>query len=138
MWTQEQLADLLFEKTGRNIFYDEIQPKMWEIIVWSLRCVSDSVGARKNSMEVFGYDFMIDTDYQPWLIEINSSPSMDYSTKITSRLCKAVMQDTIRVIIDYTWAKKGTKKQVNTGGFILIDKGQVYPVVHYNANKKKE
>jgi len=57
------LADLLFEKTGRNIFYEEIQPKMREIIVWSLRCVSDSVGARKNSMELFGYDFMIDTDY---------------------------------------------------------------------------
>ena len=111
---------------------------MWEIIVWSLRCVADSVGARKNSMEVFGYDFMIDEDYQPWLIEINSSPCMEYSTKITSRLCKAVMQDTIRVIIDYTWAKKGTKKSVNTGGFILIDKGNIYPVVHYNANKSTD
>jgi hypothetical protein len=42
------------------------------------------------------------------------------------------------VMIDYTWARKGTKKTVNTGGFILIDKGNVYPVVHYNANKMSE
>ena len=35
---------------------------------------------RKNSFEFLGYDFMIDTDLKVWLIEVNSSPSMDYST----------------------------------------------------------
>ena len=29
---------------------------------------------------MFGYDFMIDDDYTVWLIEVNSSPAMDYST----------------------------------------------------------
>lgn len=37
-------------------------------------------------MEFIGYDFMVDSNYQPWLIEINSSPSMDYSTSITKEL----------------------------------------------------
>jgi tubulin monoglycylase TTLL3/8 len=31
---------------------------------------------------MYGYDFMIDENYKVWLIEINSSPSMDYSTVI--------------------------------------------------------
>ena len=31
---------------------------------------------------MFGYDFMIDDQYNAWFIEINSSPSMDYSTVI--------------------------------------------------------
>jgi tubulin monoglycylase TTLL3/8 len=31
---------------------------------------------------MFGYDFMVDTNYKVWLLEINSSPSMDYSTVI--------------------------------------------------------
>ncbi len=29
---------------------------------------------------MYGYDFTIDEDYNVWLLEVNSSPSMDYST----------------------------------------------------------
>ena len=35
--------------------------------------------------ELYGFDYMVDDDYNAWLIEINSSPACDYSTKITSR-----------------------------------------------------
>lgn len=41
---------------------------------------------RKKSFEIFGYDFMIDINYNTWLIEINSSPSLDHSTHVTSKL----------------------------------------------------
>ena len=30
--------------------------------------------------EMFGYDFMVDTNFNVWLIEVNSSPSMEHST----------------------------------------------------------
>ena len=35
---------------------------------------------RENAHEMFGYDFMIDTNFNVWLIEVNSSPCMEYST----------------------------------------------------------
>ena len=53
---------------------------MKKIVIWSLECAQDSVINRKNSTELFGYDFMVDEAGNPWLIEINSSPAMDYST----------------------------------------------------------
>ena len=31
---------------------------------------------------MYGYDFMIDNNFKAWLIEVNSSPSMEYSTVI--------------------------------------------------------
>ena len=51
--------------------------------------------------EMFGYDIMIDDDFNCWLIEVNSSPAMDYSTDVTERLVKMVLEDTVKVVIDY-------------------------------------
>ena len=53
---------------------------MKEIAKCSVLAATGIVEARKNSHELFGYDFMIDTNFQTWLLEVNSSPAMDYST----------------------------------------------------------
>ena len=50
----------------------------------------DSVVNDKTSVqhETFGYDFMVDTSFNVWLLEVNSSPSMEYSSPITERMVK--------------------------------------------------
>lgn len=58
---------------------------------------------------------MVDADYNIWLLEVNSSPSMDYSTQVTERLVKLVLEDTIKVVVDYADAKKSARKNVDTG-----------------------
>jgi len=44
---------------------------------------------------------MVDSSFNTWLLEINSSPAMDYSTEITKKLVKTVLPDTMKVILDY-------------------------------------
>jgi len=44
---------------------------------------------------------MMDEQYNTWLIEVNSSPAMDYSTKVTTKLVKAVLKDIAKVIVDW-------------------------------------
>ena len=66
--------------------------------------VSSQIEDRKNSFEIYGYDFMIDSNYCPWLIEINSSPDFSYSTEVTKTLVKEASEDIVKVIVDYRWA----------------------------------
>ena len=73
---------------------------MKNIVKWSLECCLDVMETRKNSFEIFGYDFMIDQNLDTWLIEINSSPAMDYSTSVTEALVKQVLEDCVKVMID--------------------------------------
>ena len=55
---------------------------MKELSIWSLESVQDLVENRSCSHEIYGFDIMIDDKFNPWLIEINSSPTMEYSTVI--------------------------------------------------------
>jgi tubulin monoglycylase TTLL3/8 len=48
------------------------------------------VQSRKNSCQLFGYDFLIDDQLGVWLLEVNASPTMEPSTAVTERLCAQV------------------------------------------------
>lgn len=86
MWSQEQFVEYLRNLTGTDVFNEKILPKLKEIVVYSLKCCVDQMKPRKRSLELFGYDFMVDSNMNTWLIEINSSPAMDHSTWLTSTL----------------------------------------------------
>ena len=122
MWHSEELAEYIREQTGSDLWEEKIKPKIKEIVMYSFECVQEVVDNRKNSVELYGFDIMIDEDYNPWLIEINSSPAMDYSTPVTETLVKEVMEDAIKVIVDYNLASKKKKHKVDTGNFTKLCK----------------
>ena len=37
---------------------------------------------RHYSMEIFGYDFIIDEELKVWLIEVNTNPCLEESSKL--------------------------------------------------------
>lgn len=87
-----------------NLWETCIKPQIENIVTWSLLCVVDQITHRKNSFELYGYDFMLSpgSDGKPkvWLIEVNSSPACDYSTPVTTPLVKKMMEDTAKVMVD--------------------------------------
>ena len=87
--------------TGRGDAWEEtIYPGMKQAIIAVLISCQESLEYRKNSFELYGADFMIDEGMQPWLIEINSSPALGPSTHVTERLCRNVLEDTLKVKIN--------------------------------------
>ena len=125
MWSNADLSDFLRwhssnggaaqtveggGEVGRDVYSEIVKPAMSELILASLKCVAASDSHppnRKNSFEVFGFDFFIDEAYKPWLIEINSSPAVDYSTEVTEAYCSAGLVDSVRVALEWKpWWQK--------------------------------
>jgi tubulin monoglycylase TTLL3/8 len=79
MWEIKNFSEYLILKYGQNV-WKELQEKIKKIVISSMESVKKVIKSRKNSFELYGYDIMIDEQLNAWLIEVNSSPAMDYST----------------------------------------------------------
>lgn len=122
MWQLSDFQDWLQEEYGYDVWDDVIVDKIKSIVINSLESVQDMFeSSNKGQMfELFGYDIMIDDDLNCWLIEVNSSPAMDYSTAVTERLVKLVLEDTVKVVVDYANASTKKKPKVDTGLYECI------------------
>ncbi|KAK1929832.1 Tubulin glycylase 3B [Phytophthora citrophthora] len=102
MWHSDDFKTFLASKMGKPDVWDtHMHPRMKEIVVQSLQCVQDMVQHRNNSCELYGYDFMVDDNLTPWLIEVNSSPACDYSTPIAQRYVESGLSGIIKVVVDH-------------------------------------
>ena len=43
---------------------------------------------------------MLDEQCTPWLLEVNSSPSMDSSTDVTTHLCSEFIESLTKLMLD--------------------------------------
>ena len=92
-----------------------MKPQMKEQVKYSLMSCQEHVENRKNSSEIYGYDFCIDSNWNVWLIEVNSSPAFDFSSDVTERLVKMASEDLVKTVIDYQMASKKKQNKVSTG-----------------------
>ena len=53
---------------------------------------------RTNCYEVYGFDIMIDSDFKPWLIEINLSPSLACDSQLDMKIKGQLLADTFNLI----------------------------------------
>lgn len=57
--------------------------------------------SRRNcSFEIFGYDFMIDEELKPWLIEVNTNPCLELSSPYLARLIPSMLENAIKIAVD--------------------------------------
>lgn len=103
MWESADFDNYLAQEysTVKNALSDEVIPQIKQGVIDSLLAAQEIMNHRTRSHELFGYDFMVDEDLNVWLIEVNSSPSMEYSTPITKKLVMAMMPQIVRILLDH-------------------------------------
>ena len=95
-------------KTSLTYLWSRLEKRGWDpaklwadirqLIVRSLVCVDDVIPYQPNSFEMFGYDVLIDDTGRPWLVEVNSSPSLGTDSDMDHRIKTQLIMDTCEVV----------------------------------------
>lgn len=91
-------------------FLEEVIPKIKEIIIDSIKAVSSKLDPhqRAHTFELFGYDFLLDSDLKPWLLEVNTNPCLELSSPHLVRIIPSLIENALRVCIDPIFQEPGS------------------------------
>ena len=105
-----------------------------QVIINSLLSVESVMFNDKHCFECYGYDILIDQNLKPWLIEINSSPSLSTTTKGDFILKKRLINDIIDIVITDKWLDEKGKP----GASSFTGKSQGLFDLIYDGSETKE
>ena len=108
---------------GKKIF-NKIYSKMKEEIQISMNAVGRRLkGVPKVlSFQIFGYDFIIDKEYNPWILEINDNPGLEISSELISHLIPRMVDDALRLTIDKVFPTEYDKEVISSDGKNYVSK----------------
>ena len=86
-------AYLAKEHNSRYDFFGEIYPKIRKMGTDAIRASSKTINPKnkEHCFELFGLDFMIDSNFQPWFIECNSNPCLEVSCPLLASIIPAMI-----------------------------------------------
>ena len=103
---------------------------MKELVTLSMQSVRKKLNSndRQFCFELFGYDFIVDSKFKLWLIEVNTNPCLEESSSILKMLLPRLIDDLFKLTLDAIFPKR--QKQNHEGEQRQIEK--VFEVCGYS------
>lgn len=60
----------------------------------------------KHSFEIFGFDFLVDSNMDTWLLEVNSNPCLEETSPLLERIVPRMINDALKLTIDQIFLPK--------------------------------
>ena len=86
----------------------DLMDKIKEIIYITMRSVKEKINKnnRNYQFEIFGYDFMLDENFNVFLIEINTNPGLEESSPWIKVIVPRMLDDALRLTLDQLFEPK--------------------------------
>jgi len=83
-------------------FKRDITGKINEITTIAFKAVKDKINMnnRRNCFEIFGLDFILDSSFNTYLIEINTNPGLEESSPLIKKIVPRMIDDALRITVD--------------------------------------
>lgn len=103
-------------------FDKHILSKMKQLITISLESVKKKLNPNKRGacFEILGYDFILDAEFNTWLIEVNTNPCLEESSTILQMILPRMLNDAFKLTVDKVFKTKAAAYRE-----------QPYPVIGY-------
>lgn len=92
------------QKEGIKIDFQKfLETEITPIVEMTFKCVDNgkmNPNQRRNTFEILGYDFMIDSSLRPWLIEVNTNPCLEETSKLLRMYIPRMVDDAFKLTID--------------------------------------
>ena len=102
-WSLEEYKEY-FEKNNQGECYNKIMNKVKDIIIKTIISSLDDISAdivneKKNSLfELYGFDILIDSKFNTWLMEVNVGPSMKCGSPLDKMIKTNLVSDIFNII----------------------------------------
>lgn len=102
---------------------NDIFPKLKTIIIESLRSGQENIKHKNNCFEVYGFDFVLDQDLTPWLIEVNLSPACAERTSYLKEMLNSMADGVLDLIeVKHALYKRGVEQIVKPSPILPFPK----------------
>ena len=91
------------EYASKNVsLYRDLLPQIKVLVKKSMLATKKKLNSenRRNTFELFGYDFIIDSDFNVWLIEVNTNPCLEESSALLKMLLPRMVDDALKLTVD--------------------------------------
>lgn len=104
-WSMEKFNDYLSKTFGGKEACDKVWTDIEDVIVKTLFAVQPQIyrssvmveGNHDASIELYGFDVMLDEQLKPWLIEVNTLPSLESSSAFDYNVKSNVVTDILNL-----------------------------------------
>ncbi|XP_055958302.1 protein polyglycylase TTLL10 isoform X2 [Patella vulgata] len=105
-WSMDKFNDYINEKVApeKNLepdfVYNYLTKQMQRVMLHCFNSVKHKLQSKMGYFDLYGLDFMIDTDMKVWMIEINVNPSLSTNCEALREVIPSVVEESINVSIE--------------------------------------